>query len=341
MKLLKKLFRAHEAGPPSSAYQQQQASSSVKQASKQQADKRYYASNGMNGNNTVVRTPTAPTTSVEAAMQPPVVMMSAADSSQMMFDESLNQLMMINEPGVIKAPLAAAGYNNMCAAENGGGMDMVDGHHNHQHNKFMMSGNECQSIREECEGVGNEDDDDHHHSGLLQLNLNDMLISDDGLNHDNLDYFKYQQQPQTISQQLQQQVWVPRDELMSPPTNQQRASCHGQPSSGNYVPSGQQQQQQNKTLTLCNGKELPADLHNINPAFTIRRHFIQIQEEQKQIETLKKTIESKLKIQLPSASSIDEIGVALADGVILCHLMNQIFPRAVQIIHVPSLAMVT
>lgn len=76
----------------------------------------------------------------------------------------------------------------------------------------------------------------------------------------------------------------------------------------------------------------------LNSAFTMRRHLLQIQEENKQIEMLKKTIEQKLKIHLPNC--VDELGVALSDGVVLCHLINQIFPRAVQIIHVPSLAMV-
>lgn len=81
------------------------------------------------------------------------------------------------------------------------------------------------------------------------------------------------------------------------------------------------------------------DNSDLNSAFTMRRHFFQIQEEHKQIELLKKTIEQRLKIQLPN--NFDEIGIALSDGVVLCHLINQIFPRAVQIIHVPSLAMVT
>lgn len=125
----------------------------------------------------------------------------------------------------------------------------------------------------------------------------------------------------------QQQIWIPRDE-----------TSIGQVHSPNAVVMDAFGNQTG--LTLCNGKELPADLQNMNPAFTIRRHIIQIQEEHKQIETLKRTIESKLKIQLPSAANVEEIGIALSDGVILCHLMNQIFPRAVQIIHVPSLAMV-
>ena len=90
------------------------------------------------------------------------------------------------------------------------------------------------------------------------------------------------------------------------------------------------------------GKEMPVEtlMSNVNPAFTIRRHIIHIQEENKQIENLKKTIESRLKIQMPPAASVDELGVALSDGVVLCHLVNHIFPRAVAIIHVPSLPMV-
>jgi hypothetical protein len=118
------------------------------------------------------------------------------------------------------------------------------------------------------------------------------------------------------------QVWVPREDFQAP----------------KLAPKAFVEQ----PLTLCNGRELPSDLKSINPAFTIRRHIVQVQEEQKQIDTLKKIIETKLKIQLPavmqSTSSQDELGVALADGVILCHLMNQILPRAIQLIHVPTLA---
>jgi hypothetical protein len=119
------------------------------------------------------------------------------------------------------------------------------------------------------------------------------------------------------------QVWVPREDF---PAHKPTPKGFGE-----------------KPLTLCNGRELPSDLKSINPAFTIRRHIVQVQEEQKQIETLKKIIETKLKIQLPAVmqsalSSQDELGVALADGVILCHLMNQIMPRAIQLIHVPTLA---
>lgn len=162
-------------------------------------------------------------------------------------------------------------------------------------------------------------------------------------------YYKYvqqqqqlQQQQQQIQQQIQQQqIWVPREEMMSP--TQQMSHYNTQHHHHHHhtaiIPKPQPTPQQN--LTLCNGKELPSDLQNINPAFTIRRHIIQIQEEQKQIETLKKSIETKLKIQLPATNSIEELGVALSDGVVLCHLMNSIFPRAIQIIHVPSLPVVS
>ena len=71
-----------------------------------------------------------------------------------------------------------------------------------------------------------------------------------------------------------------------------------------------------------------------NSIFTIRRNLYNANEEYKEVEFLKRFIEFKLKMILP-----EDIGVALKDGVILCHLMNQIFPRTIQIIHVPSSAM--
>ena len=105
-----------------------------------------------------------------------------------------------------------------------------------------------------------------------------------------------------------QQIWIPREDLTVPLTDEDEEN---------------------------NG----ADLDMLDPtAFTIKRHLIQIQEEQKQVELLKRIIEQKLKVQLPHVASVEELGMALADGVILCHLVNQIFPRAIQIIHVPSLA---
>lgn len=46
---------------------------------------------------------------------------------------------------------------------------------------------------------------------------------------------------------------------------------------------------------------------------------------------LRKIIESKLKIKLPQ-----DVGEALQDGVILCHLANQLRPRSIMCIHIPS-----
>lgn len=47
-------------------------------------------------------------------------------------------------------------------------------------------------------------------------------------------------------------------------------------------------------------------------------------------------VESRLKVLLP-----DDVGAALMDGVVLCHLANHICPRSVASIHVPSPAVVS
>lgn len=47
-------------------------------------------------------------------------------------------------------------------------------------------------------------------------------------------------------------------------------------------------------------------------------------------------IETRLKVTLPP-----DIGAALMDGVVLCHLANHVRPRSVSSIHVPSLACVS
>ncbi|OCT78469.1 hypothetical protein XELAEV_18029566mg [Xenopus laevis] len=55
------------------------------------------------------------------------------------------------------------------------------------------------------------------------------------------------------------------------------------------------------------------------------------QEERAGTEQLRKNIESRLKLSLPH-----DLGAALMDGVVLCHLANHVRPRSVQSIHVPS-----
>ncbi|KAF5894475.1 leucine-rich repeat and calponin homology domain-containing protein 3 isoform X5, partial [Clarias magur] len=49
------------------------------------------------------------------------------------------------------------------------------------------------------------------------------------------------------------------------------------------------------------------------------------------VEQLRKNIESRLKVSLPN-----DLGAALTDGVVLCHLANHVRPRSVPSIHVPS-----
>ncbi|XP_037533663.1 DISP complex protein LRCH3-like [Nematolebias whitei] len=49
------------------------------------------------------------------------------------------------------------------------------------------------------------------------------------------------------------------------------------------------------------------------------------------VEQLRKNIEARLKVSLPS-----DLGAALTDGVVLCHLANHVKPRSVPSIHVPS-----
>ncbi|XP_078266379.1 DISP complex protein LRCH3 isoform X2 [Rhinoraja longicauda] len=57
----------------------------------------------------------------------------------------------------------------------------------------------------------------------------------------------------------------------------------------------------------------------------------QYEDEQRVKQQLKKNIETRLKVSLPS-----DLGTALTDGVVLCHLANHVRPRSVPSIHVPS-----
>uniref|UniRef100_A0A8D3AQH3 Leucine-rich repeats and calponin homology (CH) domain containing 2 n=1 Tax=Scophthalmus maximus TaxID=52904 RepID=A0A8D3AQH3_SCOMX len=68
-----------------------------------------------------------------------------------------------------------------------------------------------------------------------------------------------------------------------------------------------------------------------DPSFTMRRKMEHFREEMEQIGLLRQNIESRLKVLLP-----DDVGAALMDGVVLCHLANHICPRSVASIHVPS-----
>ncbi|NXT74438.1 LRCH1 protein, partial [Zapornia atra] len=73
------------------------------------------------------------------------------------------------------------------------------------------------------------------------------------------------------------------------------------------------------------------NLESIDPQFTIRRKMEQMREERELVEQLREDIETRLKICLP-----EDLGSALMDGVVLCHLVNHVRPRSVGSIHVPS-----
>ncbi|XP_072231237.1 leucine-rich repeat and calponin homology domain-containing protein 2 [Leuresthes tenuis] len=73
------------------------------------------------------------------------------------------------------------------------------------------------------------------------------------------------------------------------------------------------------------------EYNSTDPSFTMRRKMEHLREELEQIGLLRQNIESRLKVLLP-----DDVGAALMDGVVLCHLANHICPRSVASIHVPS-----
>ncbi|KAG8553285.1 hypothetical protein GDO81_003356 [Engystomops pustulosus] len=70
---------------------------------------------------------------------------------------------------------------------------------------------------------------------------------------------------------------------------------------------------------------------SLDPGFTMRRKMEHLREEREMIKQLRNNLESRLKVILP-----EDIGGALMDGVVLCHLANHIRPRSVASIHVPS-----
>uniref|UniRef100_A0A4W3I6W0 Leucine rich repeats and calponin homology domain containing 2 n=1 Tax=Callorhinchus milii TaxID=7868 RepID=A0A4W3I6W0_CALMI len=77
--------------------------------------------------------------------------------------------------------------------------------------------------------------------------------------------------------------------------------------------------------------KFPFDYGAMDPGFTIRRKMEHIREELEVIKHLKQNLEMRLKVMLP-----EDVGAALMDGVVLCHLANHIRPRSVASIHVPS-----
>ncbi|KAK2530971.1 Lrch3 isoform B [Columba livia] len=85
----------------------------------------------------------------------------------------------------------------------------------------------------------------------------------------------------------------------------------------------------NKVATSSSTRALSPATDSGDPR--ARQNSKQREEELELIEQLRKNIESRLKVSLPS-----DLGAALTDGVVLCHLANHVRPRSVPSIHVPS-----
>ncbi|XP_009945565.1 PREDICTED: leucine-rich repeat and calponin homology domain-containing protein 3, partial [Leptosomus discolor] len=85
----------------------------------------------------------------------------------------------------------------------------------------------------------------------------------------------------------------------------------------------------NKAVTSSSTRALSPANGSADPR--VRQNSKQREEELELIEQLRKNIESRLKVSLPS-----DLGAALTDGVVLCHLANHVRPRSVPSIHVPS-----
>ncbi|NXT42932.1 LRCH3 protein, partial [Pelecanoides urinatrix] len=85
----------------------------------------------------------------------------------------------------------------------------------------------------------------------------------------------------------------------------------------------------NKAVISSSTRALSPANDSVDPG--VRQNSKQREEELELIEQLRKNIESRLKVSLPS-----DLGAALTDGVVLCHLANHVRPRSVPSIHVPS-----
>ncbi|KFP13266.1 Leucine-rich repeat and calponin homology domain-containing protein 3, partial [Egretta garzetta] len=85
----------------------------------------------------------------------------------------------------------------------------------------------------------------------------------------------------------------------------------------------------NKAVTSSSTRALSPANESADPR--VRQNSKQREEELELIEQLRKNIESRLKVSLPN-----DLGAALTDGVVLCHLANHVRPRSVPSIHVPS-----
>ncbi len=70
-------------------------------------------------------------------------------------------------------------------------------------------------------------------------------------------------------------IWVPREDIkLAEPASTHTTTTYNP---NQHKPQYQVSSQQQNVLTLPSGRELPSDLKSVDPAFTIRRHYIQTQ----------------------------------------------------------------
>ncbi|XP_030018017.1 leucine-rich repeat and calponin homology domain-containing protein 4 isoform X2 [Sphaeramia orbicularis] len=121
---------------------------------------------------------------------------------------------------------------------------------------------------------------------------------------------------------------------VSPALLQRSSSRTDVPSSPKTSPPPGQAQKPNSFLFRTSSRS------NVKPAvFTLgesgrsesRTTLRSSKEERPDVTQLRKTLESRLKLTLP-----EDLGEALSNGTVLCQLVNQIRPRSVSIIHIPS-----
>lgn len=124
---------------------------------------------------------------------------------------------------------------------------------------------------------------------------------------------------------------------VSPSTHIPRCSSRTDvPSSPKTSPPPGQAQKPNSFLFRTSSR---SNVRPTGPVFTLgesgrsesRTTLRSPKQERPEITQLRKTLESRLKTTLP-----EDLGEALTNGTILCQLVNQIRPRAVSIIHIPS-----
>ncbi|XP_059484814.1 leucine-rich repeat and calponin homology domain-containing protein isoform X2 [Neocloeon triangulifer] len=97
------------------------------------------------------------------------------------------------------------------------------------------------------------------------------------------------------------------------------------------MPNGHNQVENNN-----HRRKKPDGVNKLSPtrslSFTMRRENEKAKEEALLLAQLKQNLETRLKMSLQT----QELGDALQDGIVLCHLANHVRPRAVASVHVPS-----